>query len=508
METKGALVNSLPLLESPPHPATSGARYRPLTLRALRKSRYWQLIPPDLREGLEVVSLVLPFRINEYVLQELIDWERVPEDPIYQMTFLQRQMLDEEDFSRLAELRRRDVDRQEIDAEVHRIRLELNPHPAGQLTDNVPTLAGRRLTGLQHKYQESVLFFPAAGQVCHAYCTYCFRWAQFVDLPQMRFQARDAEDLVTYLRSHPEVTDVIFTGGDPMIMGTAVLRRYIEPLLDDSLEHVQTIRIGTKSPAYWPQRFVTDGDADALLRLFEEVTESGRHLALMAHYSHPVELAPTIARQAVGRIRSTGAEIRMQAPLMRRVNDRAEDWAELWRTGVRLGMVPYYLFVERDTGPRDYFSVPLARAYEVFRDAYAAVSGIARTVRGPSMSAYPGKVRVLGVTTIGDERCFVLDLLQVRDPQWVRRPFFARFDPEATWFDQLEPAAANAGFFPDSGPPTSSRRVDRPQVISAAVRANAPIRPHHVRGGRRSAGLRVGRPLQAYPGAGPQRSLK
>ena len=69
-----------------------------------------------------------------------------------------------------------------------------------------------------------------------------------------------------------------------------MLRRYIEPLLDPSLEHLQSIRIGTKAPAYWPYRFVTDPDADDLLRLFERVRQAGRHVAIMAHYSHPREL--------------------------------------------------------------------------------------------------------------------------------------------------------------------------------------------------------------------------
>lgn len=450
-------MNSLTLLESQPRPGTDGARYRPLTLPSLRKSRYWQQVPAELREDLEIVSLVLPFRVNEFVLEELIDWDRIPNDPIYQMTFLQREMLHESDYHHLQSLRRDGADRETVSMAVNRIRLGLNPHPAGQLTDNVPRLEGRQLTGLQHKYNESVLFFPAAGQVCHAYCSYCFRWPQFVDLPQMRFQARDVQDLVAYLRVHPEVSDVIFTGGDPMTMGSSVLRRYIEPLLDESLDHVQTIRIGTKALAYWPQRFVTDGDADDLLRLFEEIAQSGRQVALMAHCSHPIELEPEIARQAIQRIRSSGVEIRMQAPLMKRINDRPEEWANLWRTGVRLGMIPYYLFVERDTGPRGYFQVPLGRAYEIFRDAYAQVSGIARTVRGPSMSAHPGKVRVLGVSRINGEKCFVLDFLQARDPALVRRPFFARYDPEAAWLDDLEPAFPDQEFFPGTSNPGSGR---------------------------------------------------
>ena len=129
--------------------------------------------------------------------------------------------------------------------------------------------------------------FPKQGQTCHAYCTYCFRWAQFVDEPDLKMATADLGRVIGYLRQHREVTSVLITGGDPMIMGATVLRRYIEPLLEPGLEHIESIRIGSKSLAYWPQRFVTDPDADDTLRLFEQVVASGRSLAFMAHFSHP-----------------------------------------------------------------------------------------------------------------------------------------------------------------------------------------------------------------------------
>lgn len=264
----------------------------------------------------------------------------------------------------------------------------------------------------------------------------------------MKFEARETDDLLAYLRVHPEVTDVLVTGGDPMIMKTKALRRYLEPLLAPEFQHVRNIRIGTKSIAYWPQRYVSDADADDLLALFEEIVRAGRHLALMAHWSHPRELGTDLARRAIARVRETGAEIRMQAPLVRHVNDEAAAWASLWRRGVSLGMIPYYMFVERNTGPKNYFEVPLARAHGIFADAYRQVSGLARTVRGPSMSAFPGKVRVAGVAEVGGQRVFVLELLQARDPQRVGRPFFARFDPRAAWYTDLEPAfGSDAPFF-------------------------------------------------------------
>jgi len=345
----------------------------------------------------------------------------------------------------------RNASRDELNAAAREIQLEMNPHPAGQRELNVPRDGDDVLPGMQHKYRETVLFFPAPGQTCHAYCSYCFRWAQFVGMNEMKFANRQVESLVDYLRLHPEVTSVLLTGGDPLVMKTEVLRRYIEPLLSPALDHVESIRIGTKAPAYWPHRFVGDADADELLRLFDRVGEAGRHLALMSHYSHPRELETPVAQRAVRRIKSTGAVVRCQAPLIRHVNDSANCWAELWRAQVRLGAVPYYMFVERDTGPKEYFKVPLIRAFDIFTRAYRQVSGLARTVRGPSMSATPGKVLINGVAEIHGEKVLSLQFLQARDPAWVGRPFFAAYDPRATWLDELRPAFGEREFFFEAG---------------------------------------------------------
>jgi len=395
------------------------------------------------RLAVRAVATVLPFRTNDYVLETLIDWSAAPDDPIYRLVFPQADMLPPEDVAPIAALLDRGAPEREIQAAAHGIRMRLNPHPAGQLALNVPAFSDEPLPGVQHKYAETVLVFPKQGQTCHAYCTYCFRWAQFVGEPDLKMATDDMSRVTSYLRSHREVTSVLVTGGDPMIMGSAVLRRYVEPLLDPSLEHIESIRIGTKSLAYWPQRFLTDPDADDTLRLFEEVGAAGKTLALMAHFTHLRELEPTPVSRAINRIQSTGAVIRTQAPLIRTINDDPACWSQMWRSQLRMGLVPYYMFVERDTGPQGYFAVPLARAAEIFRDAYASVSGLCRTVRGPSMSATPGKVCVDGVAEVAGQRVFVLHMIQSRDPSLVDRPFFAHFDPDAVWLTDLRPAFAD-----------------------------------------------------------------
>lgn len=420
--------------------------YRAFTAKHLDEIPELERLPPALREEMRVVSSVLPFRVNRYVIEELVDWRRAPDDPLFRLVFPQREMLAPEHFDEVAAALESESS-ERIAATVAKVRSELNPHPAGQLQSNVPRIGGRRVEGLQHKYPETVLFFPSQGQVCHSYCTFCFRWAQFVGDKELRFASNEAETLHRYLRQDRSISDLLITGGDPMVMKTHHLKAYLEPLLAPELEHVQTIRIGTKSLTFWPQRYVTDADADDLLRLLETLVQQGKHVALMAHFNHWREMETPIAREALRRVRATGAVIRTQAPLIRHINDDPAVWARMWRTQVSLGLVPYYMFVERDTGAKRYFEVPLARAYEIYREAMQQVSGLGRTARGPSMSAGPGKVEIQGITELQGEKVFVLRFIQGRNPDWVQRPFFARFDPEATWLDDLQPAFGEKQFF-------------------------------------------------------------
>jgi KamA family protein len=422
-------------------------RFKVYTQRNFHEIPQLASLPKEQRFGIEVVASVLPFRVNRYVLDELIDWEDVPNDPIFQLTFPQREMLSSDAYDRMADLLGRRAGTVERETLAREIRATLNAHPAGQLEHNVPRVDDEPLVGLQHKYRETVLFFPARGQVCHSYCTFCFRWAQFVDHGSMRFASASAKQLAAYLERKPEVSDLLITGGDPMVMRAHHLGSYLEPLLKPSLRHVQTIRIGTKSLTFWPQRYVSDPDADDLLGLLERCVRAGKHVAIMAHYNHWRELSTPIAREAIRRVRATGAVIRAQGPLLRHINDEPAVWSRLWAEQVRLGIVPYYMFVERDTGPKTYFEVPLARAWQIYRRAIQRVSGLGRTVRGPSMSATPGKVEIQGVTEINGERVFALRFIQGRNPDWVQRPFFARYDEGATWLDELEPAFGERRFF-------------------------------------------------------------
>jgi len=422
-------------------------KYNSFMLHNFKNIPQLQSVSSQIIEAIEIVGSVLPFKTNNYVVDKLIDWNRVPDDPMFKLTFPQKEMLLEDDYAKMKFVIDSGADKQQIKEAANEIRLKLNPHPAGQLEHNVPMIDGEKLFGMQHKYRETVLFFPSQGQTCHAYCTFCFRWPQFVGMEDLKFASKEAELLVKYVQDNPEVTDVLFTGGDPLIMKTKHLETYIRPLLDANIPNLRHIRIGSKALAYWPYRFITDDDADDLLALFEDVKRAGKHLAFMAHFNHPVELRGDGVAEAIKRILKTGAAIRTQSPVLKHINDSSEIWAKMLKKQVSLGCIPYYMFVARNTGAQHYFSIPLIEAWKIFRETYQSVSGICRTLRGPSMSCLPGKVQILGVADVKNERVMTFRMIQGRNPDWAARPFFAKYDEEAIWYTDLVPAFDEDKFF-------------------------------------------------------------
>lgn len=402
-------------------------------------------IDPKLAHGIRLAALVFPFKVNNYVLDNLIDWEAGEDDPMFRLVFPHPDMLLPEDLSCLDRLHAAG-NQADLDKEVARIRARMNPHSSDQLV-NVPQFEGHSVEGVQHKYDETALVFPKQGQTCHAYCTFCFRWPQFVKTDVDKFEAGNDGLLYNYLRAHPEISDVLLTGGDPMVMNTRRLTAYLEPLLNSEFAHVRTIRLGTKAISYSPQRFLHGDDAEELLVLISRLADAGKHVAIMAHVNHWRELQPEPVHRAVSALRRAGAVIRTQSPILRHINDKADIWARMWADQVNIGMTPYYMFVERDTGANHYFGTGLARALEVYQAATASVSGICRTARGPVMSASPGKVHLLGTMEVNGEKQFLLSFLQARSKEWLHKPFLAKYSEEASWLNDLSPPDGQSRFF-------------------------------------------------------------
>lgn len=395
-------------------------------------------LDPKTRMGMLRAAKIFPVKVNTYVLENLIDWQAAPDDPIYRLVFPHPDMLTEQADRDLATAEAANLGPADMAAALRDIRDRMNPHPSDQAA-NVPILGNDKIEGVQHKYHETVLYFPKQGQTCHSYCSFCFRWAQFIETSTPKFESMNIAAIRKYLQANPQVSDLLLTGGDPMVMNARRLGAIFDMLADPSLFHVTTVRIGSKSLSHWPHRFLTDPDAELLLGLFRRLADAGKHVAFMAHINHWREMETEPFQAAVANLQAAGVTIRSQAPVLRHVNDDADVWRKNWARQVELGIQPYYMFVERDTGAAHYFAIPLIRAHGIYKEAISRISGLARTARGPVMSTNAGKLQVLGPVTVGGRKAVALTMLQGRDPGWVNSPFLARHSDTATWIDELEP---------------------------------------------------------------------
>ncbi len=418
------------------------------------------IVTPDELQAMKRVATVFPFKTNPHNLELIeLSLQRMPERPRALTEFLKTplartifplpELMRPEEHRIIEEaLGRNDI--LHLDAVKTKIRRSRNPHSSLQRI-NSPFLhpdtdeviqEDTLLSGMQHKYRDTALVFPRQGQTCHSYCaTFCFRWAQFVGMDL--FSQRDAKSMGDYLKQHPEVKEILFTGGDPATMKANHWKPFLDMLKE--IPSIEGIRIGTKSLTYWPQRWTTDPDAAELLAQLSAFKATGRYVALMAHINHGDELLHPKTHQAIETLLQHGIIIRTQSPIIQGINDHPDIWARKWKTEVALGLVPYYLFVARDTLTREVTEVPLARTFEIYTQAQQQVQGLAQTARGPSMSSSPGKIRIVGIPEINGEKVFALEFLQARNPEWKGQLFFAKFDPKATWLDDLRPALTPNG---------------------------------------------------------------
>ena len=342
----------------------------------------------DEREQLEKVNEQFVFRSNEYY-QSLIDWDD-PEDPIRRIIMPDVQELDD----------------------------------WGQL-DASNEEKYTKVKGLEHKYTSTALLL--VNEVCAAYCRFCFRKRLFMN--ENEEVTKDVSDGLEYIREHPEVTNVLLTGGDPMIMSTSKLEPIIQKIRE--IDHVKIIRIGTKIPAFNPYRIINDPSLHEMIRTY---STDEKKIYIMAHFNHPNELTP-VAVKGLNMLMQSGAIVVNQTPMIRGVNDDPEVLAELFNRLSFIGIPPYYVFLCRPTLGNQPFAIPVEEGYEIFEQARSFCSGLAKRAR-LVMSHETGKVEVVGMS---DSQIF---FKYNRAADIENDAKFLVFDsnPDAYWFDDYEEA--------------------------------------------------------------------
>ena len=245
------------------------------------------------------------------------------------------------------------------------------------------------MEGVQHKYDSTVLVL--ASNKCAGLCRYCFRKRLFLTDEKREERLRDVKALVAYLREHPEVTNVIFSGGDALMLSTPRLRELISEVA--KVPHVRFIRLGTRILSYWPERILNDPE---LLEVLERYSLPERRLYVVTHFDHPREITPE-AVKACSLLLKAGVHILNQCPLITGVNDDPEVLAELFRKLASMGVSPYYVFQCRPTVGNKPYAVPIERGYRIFETARGKVSGVGKRVRF-TMSHAMGKLEIVALT--------------------------------------------------------------------------------------------------------------
>ncbi len=279
------------------------------------------------------------------------------------------------------------------------------------------------LPGLEHKYPDTALLLLT--DMCGSFCRFCFRKRLFLKGNQEL--VRDISKDIEYISQHPEISNVLLTGGDPLLLSTEKLAKVLYRLQE--IEHVKIIRIGSKIPAFDPQRIAGDSD---LLRLMGEISDGDKQLYVMTHFNHPRELND-LAASTLKMVLKTGTKVCSQTPLIRGVNDDPVVLRELFNKLSYLGIPPYYVFQCRPTKGNFTFTLPLEQAYSAFVNTLKGCSGLARRARFV-MSHKSGKMEAVGLT----ENFIIFRYHRAANPDEEGRTVVCRRNPEAYWFDDYE----------------------------------------------------------------------
>ena len=355
------------------------------TIRTYRHVRDVPQLSKEEAEDLSAVEEHYAFRTNSYYLN-LIDWSDT-EDPLRRLVIPNRS--------------------------------ELNVTGDLDASQEANYTVAR---GLQHKYSDTALMLVA--ETCDSYCRYCFR--KRLTMRKSNEVAVDPSEALTYIRDHREIRNVLLTGGDPLTLATNKLARILDALAE--MDHLRAIRIGSKVPAFRPQRILED---PKLIELLAKHSRSGQQIYIMAHFTHPRELTAE-AKQAIGLVRKTGCEVMNQCPIIRGINDSASLLHELYLELMSVGARPYYLFINRPTKGNSTFAVPIVEAWRILSVAMENLPGLASTVR-LVMSHHTGKMEITGV----DHDFIHLRYHRAAHRVDHRRHLICQRNDRAVWFDEL-----------------------------------------------------------------------
>lgn len=405
----------------------------------------------------ELFLEVYRFKATSHALNA-INWTHYETDSMYQLVFPQPGMMHKEILQKYTATTD-PIERTRIADEYKEL---TNPHDGHQLL-NKPWIERADggidvLEGSQHKYPQCQLVFDKTTQACYAFCTYCFRHAQLRRDDDMFIQ-EDIAQIHDYLRLHPEVTDLLITGGDAGYLPYERLKQYVLPIIEDpALLHVRTIRIASRALTYEPEMILT-AKYEKMLSLFDLMHDNGVQLSWMAHFSTPREVLNPSTIAAIRRLQAHGVVVRSQSPIMNHISlfqdksgktdieKSAQNWIDLANILATMLVRFHSMYCARPTGEHHYFAAPLADIEKVANLVYRSLSSLNRPSRYISMTTSAGKISILGEATVGGRKALALKFNEARDMAWMDKVFLAVYDEQETRVDKLVPLDGGEFFF-------------------------------------------------------------
>ena len=229
---------------------------------------------------------------------------------------------------------------------------------------------------LVHRYPDKVLFLVTA--VCPVYCQYCTRsYAVGTDTPLVQKEhvtsTKTWKAALDYISAHPQIEDVVVSGGDVSRLKPAHVRELGAALL--GIAHVRRIRFATKAVSVQPMKFLTDQEwVEALLWVIEQGRAQFKDVCIHTHFNHPSEVTPLVER-VMRRLHAHGVVVRNQAVLLRGVNDNAETLRALIKRLGWLNIHPYYVYLCDMVKGTEHFRVSLRQAQQLEKKVRGATAG-------------------------------------------------------------------------------------------------------------------------------------
>ncbi len=340
-------------------------------------------LSPKEKQEMETVTQKFPFRANSYYLS-LIDWKD-----------------------------RRDPLRRIVIPDIRELR-------GGGTLDPSMEKNYTKIPGLQHKYAKTALLL--LSDTCGGICRFCFRKRLFLTCDRETLE--DLPAAFEYIRSHPEITNVLLSGGDPLALETGKIESVIRELRE--MDHIRAIRIGSKMLAYNPYRFLND---PLLVTMLSRYSTPEKRIYVVAHFNHPREITPATL-EALDMLIRAGIIVLNQTPVLREINDQPHILADLQETLASTGISPYYLFQCRPSVGNHHFQIPVEQCHDLIQESWRACEGLAKRARY-IMSHASGKIEILGKTA----KHILMRYHQAADPEDIGKTVVMPRNPAARWFD-------------------------------------------------------------------------